>query len=364
MELNLFSSILSGSMKPTNQSNQDLKFFSNYLSRDLISPDDIDNYHSVLKTIYKGNHEIFDKEELDLYLNQPEGSVKYSISKPLVELDYPDSTNPKERFYFAIIKNECTRIFNKILQALLKDINESDRRFIINYYINSIKELMRLIGNNRPFWNDIDMTSLAIYSFLELTLIRLLLEIELSFNSYLVSIPSDSYVIFDELLKSELPANSEFYKINPELKQVSALVIQSALKIPSKDISKVDALSFGFNGDLEVLRSVIISLERQIDFIKESTTLEDLIEVFTSKNLTADSPRIYLGCETQIFRYIIDQIKPLFKNLKLTAIDKSGLFYSLQNPEKPITRDNLSSSIPKTDVKGKATIDSILRQLK
>jgi len=122
-----------------------------------------------------------------------------------------------------------------------------------------------------------------------------------------------------------------------------------------------DKISFGFTGDKERLKAVIVQLCQKIELLNEDQTSSDtLLKIFTSRDLEAITDKVYLGCETTQFRYIIDKLSPHFTNLKLKAIEKTGAFFSKNGTK--ITAQNLSAG--KVDnPKEKGTIDSILKQL-
>ena len=122
-----------------------------------------------------------------------------------------------------------------------------------------------------------------------------------------------------------------------------------------------DKISFGFTGDKEKLKVAIGQLCQKIDLLNEEQTSADaLLAVFTSKDLEANTTKVYLNCETTQFRYIIDKIALQFTNLKLKTIEKTKTFYSKNGTL--ITAQNLSAG--KVDnPKEKGTIDSILKQM-
>ena len=122
-----------------------------------------------------------------------------------------------------------------------------------------------------------------------------------------------------------------------------------------------DKVSFGFTGDKERLKAALVQLCQKIDLlIEDKTSSDDLFAVLTSRDLEANTKKIYLGCETTQFRYIIDKITLQFTNLKLKAIEKTKAFYSKNGTL--ITAQNLSAG--KVDnPKEKGTIDNILKQM-
>jgi hypothetical protein len=122
-----------------------------------------------------------------------------------------------------------------------------------------------------------------------------------------------------------------------------------------------DKLSFGFTGDKERLKAVIVQLCQKIELLNEDQTSSDtLFKIFTSRDLEAITDKVYLGCETTQFRYIIDKLTPHFTNLKLKTIEKTDAFFSKNGTK--ITAQNLSAG--KVDnPKEKGTIDNILKQM-
>ena len=139
-----------------------------------------------------------------------------------------------------------------------------------------------------------------------------------------------------------------------------ALPNESSLEQNSNNTIK-DKISFGFTGDKERLKAAIIQLCQKIDLLIDGkTSSDDLFAVLTSRDLEASATKIYLGCETTQFRYIIDKIALQFTNLTLKAIEKTKSFYSKKGTL--ITAQNLSAG--KVDnPKEKGTIDNILKQL-
>ncbi len=119
--------------------------------------------------------------------------------------------------------------------------------------------------------------------------------------------------------------------------------------------------TFGFNANADNLKTVIRHLYNKADLInQDNTSPDDVINVLLAKDLTTINTTIHLNCQTAIFRYIVDKLKPVFSNLKWIAIEKSVLFYSKNG--NLIKAQNLSSS--KIDnPKLKEEIDKIFKQL-
>jgi hypothetical protein len=119
--------------------------------------------------------------------------------------------------------------------------------------------------------------------------------------------------------------------------------------------------SFGFRGNKENLKMVLGQLCLKIGLLNEKkSTIDELVEAFTTKDLVPNSVKIYINCETAQFRYIIDCIKSKFNNLKLKTIQKSGIFFSKNDIL--ITSQNLSSGKIENP-KEKDKIDNIIKHL-
>jgi hypothetical protein len=169
---------------------------------------------------------------------------------------------------------------------------------------------------------------------------------DLSENSFdkFGKISSYSSSLGSVFLPREVPTEEEYYIEKPLLKEVSNLSTQVSKKIITQNLDIPDAFSFKFKGDTEKLKTVINQLTLKFDFIKAPTTEKHLFEILTSKNLTNQSPQIYLDCETVVFKYFINAIKIYFKNFNPTTMEKSKLFRSKDNPEKTLKAQTIYSS--------------------
>ncbi len=190
----------------------------------------------------------------------------------------------------------------------------------------------------------------------------MLLELQHLFSQYLNSIEADKYQIFQEYLNQPPPEN-EYYKVSDDIRQFKQHITEAKTGIKLKPVSNPNALSFGFLGDADKLQSVLNRLELSIDLLKNETTSNYLYEVLTTDDIDLNGPKIFLGLNTNEFRYILDQIKPKFKNLKLSMIEKTNLFRSKDNPNNNLKARTLSSSKPAYNTANKATIDNILKEL-
>ena len=365
MELTILRSVLLGKLRPWLDANKNVTFYNQNLTPQFIQPQNsIDEYYTLLKDIYNKDKDLFIKDGLQIYLSQPSNNVKQNINIPLVTMNESlQPTNPIERFYYALIKNEVTRISNNVLQAILKRIKDVDRKYIINTIKTNIVSFLKLIGDNQEIIKSKDEVSKNIINVLQSHTVRLLLEIELLYPHYLSSLQSDKYQIFGEYLKTDIPEDN-FYSENSLIREISNLSTQVSKKIITKQLEIPNAFSFRFKGDETKLKFVINQLALYLDFIKEPTTEKHLLEVLTAKNLTENSPKIYLNCQTVVFKYFIDFIKVYFHNFNATQMEKSKLFYSKDHPEKPLKAQTIYSSISNDYDGKKEEINKYINHLK
>jgi hypothetical protein len=120
-------------------------------------------------------------------------------------------------------------------------------------------------------------------------------------------------------------------------------------------------LSFGFHGDQTKLKTVVQLLCNQLLLLnEEKNNADELISVFLSKDLQPDSTKIYIGCETVQFRYMVDKFSSYFTNFTPKAIEDSGLFFTKKH--KPFKAQNLYSNKIE-EPKDYLIIDNIFKQL-
>lgn len=118
-------------------------------------------------------------------------------------------------------------------------------------------------------------------------------------------------------------------------------------------------LSFGLKPTAKPLIKLIKQICFDFDLLKENlTTPEDLTKVLSAKKLNECKKEIHFDCQTRQLSYIIDKLRPYFKNLTPATVEKSGLFFTKKGA--PLKAQNLYSN--RTDKpQGKAKIDNIFQ---
>ena len=135
------------------------------------------------------------------------------ILYPLIEIKAQEPTNNKAMFYYYLIKNEATRLINNLYKFSFLKISESEKKNIFIGAIKGINALMqrneqqkRLISKNTSY--NQDPNNYFILDYLELTLIRLHLEVKELFEKYVTGNVYDEAGIYSNILKKEQPLES------------------------------------------------------------------------------------------------------------------------------------------------------------
>jgi hypothetical protein len=281
--------------------------------------------------------------------------------QPLQQLLYkaalPKYKDPITTFYYFVVTAETHRLYNAVLQQTSNLTELVDIRYQVGKILTNTRVLAKQATTElqeQGFTTVPDEQSsfihFALY-YLKHSLIQLYFSVQDTFKDKLKQVTTleDFY-----LLDLELPLSTvlKLEYVGPPIEIVTA--INEAPSGQSK-------LSFGFHGDVSKLSTVVNQLCSQVELLnEEKTNAEDLLAVFTSKDIQSDAPQIYVGCETVQFRYIVDKFSQHFNNLNPKAIENSGLFFTKRL--KPFTAQNLYSN-KISNPKNQPTIDNIFKQM-
>lgn len=355
MDLIVYRNILYGVLKPWQQDDANEKFFRQNLNPDFVNPADPSTFYKALKELLPTYRELYDEDGLEVYETQPDTEVEYTIKKPMINIQLQEPFSATSKFYYYLLQNETTRISNRIYYCFNKDINETNKKELIQNVVKSCKDLLLRIGTDKNLYPTDKLTDYVI-DLLVKCIVRLLKEVELLYPAYTNQIKTEQYVIFSELLHDHFES-FETDTTTPTFQDAK----NEMLQIDDFKLEKSDKLSFGFNGNRESLKSVIIALNRHLYLLNDDkTSSDDLLSVLTSKDLKIGAPQIHLDCETTQFAYIVDKLKSHFHNLTPTSIEQTNLFYSKKGTL--LKRNNLyknKSFYPKEQ----ETIDRIINQL-
>lgn len=292
--------------------------------------------------------------ELVAWLDKKQQTSDEAFVQLYCSISLPSFVDTVTKFYSLVISKECLRIFNVFLTRSKKWNNSIDINYHTNILLKNIKTLTsqtikeikeRGIEDTDDSANHIPF----VLKHLELSLLSLYFSVqEITKNSLEQTITLDDLYVLD---------------LNQPVSALPVLVYHNESENgPGEYKGKQEKLSFGFKGEVAKLNTVISQLCFKLQFLNEDVSkVDELMKLLTSKNIHPGSTKIQLGCETRIFRYIIDKLQPYFKELTFANIEKSALFFSKKDT--PITANNLSASNKSGEPKEKETIDKIINNL-
>ena len=288
---------------------------------------------------------------------------KADNSKPLIELYFstqlPDFTDTISKFYSIVIDKESQRIFNAYVNLIEEKVDPLLINFQTTTILRTLKRYIIAAANeirNRGY-AEIDLKQTPLIPFvlylMKFRLITLYFSIQEVKKNVLENVTELDDFYLMELNETKKDIHPIFFE-GPEEKSISR-----------KDAGKIKKLSFGFHGNTKNLKIVVDQLCIQVGILDEDKSPADmLVHLLTSKDIKPGAFKIYLNCETKIFRFILNKFKSHFSSLTLRNVDKSKSFYSKENHEKTISENNLSvSGIGDIKPEAKTSIESIFKQL-
>ena len=356
MDLIIFKSIVYGELKPWASNAINDKFYRQNLSTNFIKPTPtINEYYKALKELHKDKPNLFKEDGLEIYMAQPNNDISHEILHPLVEVTLAEPITTTQKFYHFLLFNEATRLTDRVFKSMNKNIDEIQKKEIIQNVVKSCKDILFCIGTDRENFPKTELTAYVIPQLIT-NVIRFLIETEKLYPQYLADIPSTKNELFGELLKQPIP-EINIEKTTPEFQTVHNIL----LGIDNYKFEKSNRFSFGFNGKTDNLKSVLFLLNRDIELLNEDkTTVDDLVSVLTSRDLKIGAAQIFIGCETLEFSYIVKKLELSFSNFNPTSIDSSNLFYSKKG--NAIKKGSLYNANQREPYK-KAEIDNIFNHL-
>ena len=356
MELTIFKSIIYGDLKPWASDAVNEKFYRQNRSTKFIKPTQtINEYYKELKEIHKNKPNLFKEDGLEIYLLQADTDISHDILHPLVEIQLTEPTTATQTFYHYLLLNEATRLSDRVFKCVNKDIGEIQKKEIVQNVVKSCKDLLLRIGTDQDSFKQTDLTAYVIPQLIT-NVIRFLKETEKLYPQFLSELPSNKNELYGELLQQPIP-DIEIDKTTPEFQTVNNIF----LGIDDYKFEKDTRFSFGFNGDVTKLKSILTLLNRNIELLNEDkTTVDDLYAVLTSRDLQRGAPQIYIGCQSNLFNHVWRKLKPMFNNLGPTSLSSSNLFYTTN--DKPFSKSNLEKKVSEysTNID---TINNIFNQL-
>jgi hypothetical protein len=264
MELTIFKSIVYSELKPWASNAINDKFYRQNLSTNFMKPTPtINEYYKALKELHKDKPNLFKEDGLEIYIAQPNTDISHEILHPLVEVSLAEPITTTQKFYHFLLFNEATRLTDRVFKSMNKDIDEIQKKEIIQNVVKSCKDILFCIGTDQEDFPKTELTAYVIPQLIT-NVIRFLKETENLYPQYLADVPSTKNEIFGELLKQQIP-EIDLDKTTPEFQTVYNIL----LGIDDFKIPKNTRLSFGFNGNTIKLKSVIQALNRNIELLNE-----------------------------------------------------------------------------------------------
>ncbi len=233
ISLSIYNSILFGELRPWLENNRTQEVFRQKLNPafrwEKGTPED---FEKALSEALKDHPLLLDDDEVLIEIEENKiiiSSVKDKIFEPLIDIDIPPFFTDKTEYYYYLIKNEGTRLVNKINKAIelcetanlaKSAINDTLDR--IKYLLSETAKQIKQLGydDDLPFDAIPDDETKAlkkecdyILRVLQTTLIRLILEIQELFPSQIVGSPLTEEEIYLKLIGSPSPAMSVAKKI-------------------------------------------------------------------------------------------------------------------------------------------------------
>lgn len=356
MELNVLNSILHGELKPWKfDVNNTKRIIEVVRSAKSISPVTNADFLTQLSSLL---------QEYPLMVAHITAETKKDATalKTLSwKAELPSATTPASQYYLLLINAETLRIYNAFAQRAEQWTEEIDLKYQVGKLLNNIKVLAQQTSTElkeRQFETVPDGTSNIVHFSLyclKQSLIALYMSIQEAYKAFVHS-PTSLEDFYQLDLLEPLPTTIPF-----EFTELS-----TATKEDTEEYNdRQETMSFGFKENVENLKTVINQLTFQIDLVNQDvSTIDELLKLLTAKSFVPGAVQIRLGCETKVFRYVVDKLKPAFKELTLANIERSKAFLSKQEGN-PITANNLSVSGSKSAVepKDKTTIDKIFKHL-
>lgn len=304
---------------------------------------------SITNGLHRDNRQKKDFKYLlsDFKLNPKANNAVFKVNfkKPL---------NAKKEYYQKLIFIETENTVASFSKEFPVNATTPENKYSYTILLNKFDKYLNDIStyiNKRGVTADLNNDDNYIINYLKASVIRLYSELQ------------EQYGQFSENTKFSISEIAEKY-FNDETFDVSLIEKNTTKKVATKTISKLKSLpktSFAFKGkDKSNLLKVLEQLQIKIDLLENRTTTKQLLEILTTDDFTSLSFNIYFEANTTAIRYIFDKLKPQFKNLKLSEIERSNKFYTKNDFE--LTAQNLSSSKQYT-FKEKETIDNIFKQM-
>ncbi len=288
-------------------------------------------------------------------------SVNNATGETINTLTYscqlPKPVSLINHFYKELIETETIRYFNQTISNPLIENLKLDVPYQVGQKtLKGIASLANSVNNDLLENNLIDehdpikdQTQYALV-FLRNKLIALYFSIQEWYKEYLPTIYKD----IDEFYLYCMDNDVNKINVDRQLNSKGKISISK---------SNNQAFSFGFKGNRDNLTNLVQVLCTHKNFLDEEvTTPETIVNVLTSKDITAAKTKIKFGCNSNLLTCIVDRLQLSIPGFTYANIEMSGIFFS--KTDKPIKQSLFSNSksnnpLPKDK---KEEIDKIFRE--
>lgn len=263
---------------------------------------------------------------------------KDSLVHRKFSIAFSEYSTPITKFYTKVIRLETLRIYNAFYRHISKyqkplDINYQTSMALKNIKVLDIEVVKELkFRNYAEAPNEVsDLTHFVLY-FLRQHLTILFFDIQELSKRNLTTITSiEDYYLLDLGLPKHFI--KELVKLgNSDEKEVTSIA-QSDNK----------PFSFGFKGEKDKLKNLVKILCLYKNLLEESiTTQEEFLTLLTTKNINDKKYKIQIGCNSNLFTYIVDALKKTHPKFTYSNIERCGYFYT--DNGKPIKASLFSNS--------------------
>jgi hypothetical protein len=275
-----------------------------------------------------------DYSDLSKWLEKQNSKNTIPLKHHCFAIDFPDYHDAVTKYYSKIISYETLRVYN----AFISKIQKYDKKVDIVYHttnalknikaltINTVKEIKERGFEEIP--NEQSSLSHFVLHLLRQHLTVLFFDIqELSNESVSNPINIEDFYLLE--LKLPKKVGKEIKKIDKNLDTVNA-ILTNELPNNIDAFTEKPKLSFGWkNGKVSQLENLFDDLCVDFNFLdQDKTSVEALINILTTKEIIASEINIYLGCNTTVFVFIMDNISKCFQRLTPSNIEKSKSFWS------------------------------------
>lgn len=338
MQIKILDSILHGELKPWKLDTSNNKRFTELVrtakAGSISTNDELQLQLTVLLAHYP---------TLKKWLATQATSSSKSVQQLVYGIELPPCSNPITHFYSTLITFETLRVYNSFIAQSVNWNTSIDIPFQTERLLNSLKVLVQQTVaelRERDYTTvpgeQSDPIHFALY-YLQHKLIQLYFSIQESFKHNL----------------QQVTTLDDFYSLDLNLPKAQINELKKLPIAPGEEITSIaksdnKPFCFGFKGDETKLRNLISVLCTHKNLLDETITKpNDFITLLTTKDISDKIYKINIGCETNLFQYIVDKLKLTSPKLSYANVGRSNYFFTKNgNPIRASLLSNSKSNNP------------------